>query len=184
MKKQLDIGWACFFSVLSVGLIFAAFTSEAFFEWAFKRHQNQLSWYIRPLFLIPFCYFAYRRSLAGVAATLFLLLSSMFWFSQPESVSEEVRSFLQMEQEWLRGEWTFLKILMALLIPVSLTALGAAFWRRSPWLGIAVMLGIAVGKMLWSLNYGGESGKSILLPAIAGLILCVGLISWGFRKAE
>jgi hypothetical protein len=29
--------------------------------WAWARHHNILSWYIRPLFLLPFCLFAYRR---------------------------------------------------------------------------------------------------------------------------
>ena len=36
--------------------------------WAWARHHNILSWYIRPLFLLPFCFFAYRRSLPGIGA--------------------------------------------------------------------------------------------------------------------
>ena len=34
--------------------------------WAWARHHNILSWYIRPRFLLPFCLFAYRRSLLGI----------------------------------------------------------------------------------------------------------------------
>ena len=37
-----------------------------FLNWAWARHHNPLSWYIRPLFVLPFCYFAYKRSVWGV----------------------------------------------------------------------------------------------------------------------
>lgn len=184
MNKRRDVLLALLFSALSLGFLVLAFTHEPFFNWAFKRHQNLLSWYIRPLFIIPFCYFAYRRSRAGIAATVFLLFTSMFWFDQPDTVSEEVKGFLQMEREWLRGGWTFSKLIMALLVPISLTALGAAFWWRNLWVGLAVMVLIAVGKMFWSVSYGGESGKSVMLPAFAGLALCIALVYWGFKRAE
>jgi len=36
-----------------------------FVGWAWERHHNPLSWWIRPLFLIPFAFFAYRRSWVG-----------------------------------------------------------------------------------------------------------------------
>ena len=42
-------------------------------EWAWDRHHNVLSWYIRPLFLLPFAWFAYRRSPGGIAATVVAL---------------------------------------------------------------------------------------------------------------
>ncbi len=73
---------------------------------------------------------------------------------------------------------------MALLVPVSLAALGAAFWWRNLWTGIAVIVLIAVGKMMWSVRFGGESGRSVILPAVAGLALCIGLVYWGFKRAE
>ena len=30
-------------------------TTDEFAAWAWARHHNELSWYIRPLFLLPFC---------------------------------------------------------------------------------------------------------------------------------
>ena len=55
--------------------------------WAWARHHNILSWYIRPLFLLPFCFFAYRRSLLGITLTLVALATSMAWFPAPATPS-------------------------------------------------------------------------------------------------
>ena len=52
-------------------------------SWAWARHHNVLSWYIRPVFFLPFCFFAYRRSWAGILATLVALATSMAWFPAP-----------------------------------------------------------------------------------------------------
>jgi hypothetical protein len=43
---------------------------------------------------------------------------------------------------------------------------------------------MAVVKVTWSIYTGGESGYSVLGPAIVGLMICVGLIYVGFRKLE
>ncbi|TCX48921.1 hypothetical protein [Dehalobacter sp. 14DCB1] len=182
--KRYDKPLAIAFGVLTILFIILASTNESFFNWAFARHQNQLSWYIRPLFLIPFCYFAYKRSWCGIFGTVFLLLTSMFWFSTPNVVNDQVKSFLQIEKEYLTGDWGTTKILISLLIPVSLTALGMAFWKRSLWLGITVLIFIAVVKMLWSVVFGGASGSSVIAPAIIGLVICIVLIFIGFKKLE
>ncbi len=79
---------------------------NGFLSWAWERHHNVLSWYIRPLFLLPFCYFAYRRSLFGIVLTLVALATSMFWFPAPEQSSSGTLEFLAMEREYLTGEWT------------------------------------------------------------------------------
>ena len=155
-----------------------------FFSWAWERHHNVLSWYIRPLFLVPFCYFAYKRSITGIVLTLVALTTSMFWFPKPETVSPQVREFLEAEREWIVGEWTLVKILLTLLIPISFVLLGLAFWKRSLLFGLSVVVFMAVGKVTWSIYTGGESGYSILGPAIAGLLICVGLIYLGFRRLE
>ena len=53
---------------------------ESLAEWAWARHHNVLSWYVRPLFLLPLAWSAHRRSPAGVAVTLVALATSMAWF--------------------------------------------------------------------------------------------------------
>ncbi len=183
-RKRNDKILAITFGVFTVLFLILSFTSKDFFNWVFERHHNQLSWYIRPLFLIPFCYFAYKRSWAGISGTIFLLLTSMFWFPKPETSNEMVNQFLEMEMEYLSGEWGIVKILITLLIPISFTALGVALWKRSLWFGLSVVIFMAVGKMIWSVTSGGESGKSIFVPAIIGLMICVGIIYLGFKKLE
>lgn len=182
--RRYDKPLAIAFGVLTILFFALAFTNESFFRWTFDRHQNQMSWYIRPLFLIPFCIFAYKRSLSGIFGTVFLLLTSMFWFPEPDTVSDQVTAFLIMEQEYLTGDWGFAKVLITLLVPTSLAALAVAFWKRSLWLGISVLAFIAVAKMIWSVAFGGTSGSAVIAPAIIGLLICIVLIYVGFRRLE
>ncbi|MDY9923155.1 hypothetical protein [Methanobacterium sp.] len=181
--RKYDKVIAIIFGLFTLAIIMAM-TNKDFFSWAWARHHNILSWYIRPLFLIPFCYFAYKRSWAGISATIFLLISSMFWFPEPGMASEQVNQFLQVEIDYLNAPWGIGKILMTLIVPISLFALGAAFWKRNLLFGISVIVFIALAKILWSVVFGGESGMSILAPAIIGLIICVILIYFGFRRSE
>jgi hypothetical protein len=182
--KRNDKIIALLFAMGTVIFIVLAFTNNNFFNWAYERHQNQLSWYIRPLFLIPFCYFAYKRRWAGISGTIFLMLTSMFWFPKPIAVSDQVKDFLKMEMDYLLGDWGLSKALITLLVPISLTTLAVAFWKRNLYFGISVIIFIAVAKMAWSVAFGGEAGKSIFVPAIVGLIICIVLIYFGFRKIE
>lgn len=180
--RKHDKALAWIFGLMILFFLILAFTNETFFNWAYERHQNQLSWYIRPLFLIPYCYFAYKRSWAGILGTIFVLLTSMFWFPKPDVVSQQVQQFLEMEKEYLMGDWNLGKILLSSLVPISLTALAIAFWKRSIWIGISVLVFIAVAKMTWSVVFGGEAGKSIFVPAILGLIICIAFIYVGYKK--
>ena len=175
---------ASVFAGLTILFIAVALNSQSFFEWVFERHHNQLSWYVRPLFLIPFCYFAYKRSWTGVMITIFALFTSMFWFSKPEVVNEQVVSFLQYEKEWLSKSWESRDVLMALTVPFSFFMLALAFWKRSLWMGLTVVVLMATGKILWSIQNAGESGKLIVVPAILGLAVCFGLILYGFKRLE
>lgn len=181
--RKYDKPIALLFGFLTFALMLAL-TNQDFLSWAFERHQNLLSWYIRPLFLIPFCYFAYKRSWAGISITVFLLATSMFWFPKPEVISPETAQFLQMEIDYLTGDWNPAKILITLLVPFSLIILGAAFWKRNLLIGISVIVLIAVGKVTWSVVFGGESGTSIIAPASLGLIICVVLIYFGLKRSR
>ncbi len=175
---------AAIFAGLTIIFIILAMNSQSFFNWVFERHHNQLSWYIRPLFLIPFCYFSYKRSWTGVMATIFALFTSMFWFNKPEVVNEQVVGFLKYEKEWLSKSWETGDVLLALTVPFSFFLLALAFWKRSLWMGLAVVILMASGKIFWSIQSAGESGKSIIIPAVLGLALCFGLILLGFKRLE
>lgn len=155
---------------------------QNFAEWAWTRHHNPLTWYIRPLFLIPFCYAAWRRSLTGIAVALLALATSMFWFPAPARPDPRVAEFLDIEREYLLGKWGAAKFVFTAMTPVFLFALAFAFWRRSIWTGLAV---IAVGSLLkigWSLYYGGESGWTVVPPAIAGLVVIAAVMFVVRRK--
>jgi hypothetical protein len=182
--KKLDKPLAIIFAILILAFLAMAFTSDSFFNWAYTRHQNQLSWYIRPIFIIPFCFFAYRHSWAGIIGTILFLLTSMFWFPQPVEVSDKVKEFLEFEKQWLNSDITMEKIILSLLVPISFTALGLAFWKRSLWIGLGVVVLMATGKIIWSVLYAGQAGMSIIAPAIIGLFICSLLIFYGFKRLE
>ena len=181
-KKNLSL--TIFFSILSLLFIIIMAVQPDFFNWTFARHQNILSWYIRPLFLIPFCFFAYRHNPAGIALTLLLLLTSMFWFPVPVSVNEQVTEFLQMEKDYLTLGWSASKILLTLLVPLSLSFLAIALWKRSIKFAILIIALIAAAKILWSVVAGGESGESVIIPAIIGLLICIVAVYFGYRILE
>ena len=82
-------------TVLSALVALAATGSvDGFLSWVWARHHNELSWYVRPLFLLPFCFFASRRSLSGMVVTLLVFPTSLFWFPAPENPSARGRIWL------------------------------------------------------------------------------------------
>ena len=87
----LSVGTLALILLAVVGMAVTGSINE-FTAWAWERHHNVLSWYIRPLFFLPFCYFAYRRSLFGMVLTLVALATSMFWFPAPEHDRIPIRS--------------------------------------------------------------------------------------------
>lgn len=184
VARSRDLWIAVGFGVLTVSFVIVMAISPAFFEWAFARHHNVLSWYLRPLFLVPFCLFAYRRSLAGISITLFLLATSMFWFPAPVTPEPAVADFLQMEIDYLASPWTPAKAVGTALVPIILGVLAAALWRRNLFAGLSVLVLIAVLKMTWSVLEAGDAGFSVFAPAVGGLLACVVLIGIGVKRAE
>lgn len=153
-----------------------------FWAWAWARHHNPLSWYIRPLFVLPFCYFAYRKSMVGVVLSVAGVLTSMFWFPAPAETDPRVAEFLAMEQRYVTDEWNWMKTAMTLLVPLWFALLGWAFWRRSWIVGILVINVGALLKVIWSFYFGGASAWSIIPPAVIGALICNGVLLWVLRR--
>ena len=166
-----------------VGVIAATSSTGEFIAWAWSRHHNILSWYVRPLFILPFCFFAYRRSLFGIVLTIIALATSMFWFPAPEHASPAVNEMLGDEEAYLTANWTPWKVLIALLIPLTFAALGLAFWKRSLVWGLAVVNAAILFKIAWTFLFSTEAGALSHLPAaVLGLAVCDALILYVIRR--
>ncbi|HMN36383.1 MAG TPA: hypothetical protein PKD49_01550 [Hyphomicrobium sp.] len=119
-------------------------------QWAWARHHNILSWYIRPVVLVPMGYFAWRRSLPGIAFAFLALLSSMAWFPPPAASDPRIVALLAAEKDYLLGPWPWWKFAIALFGAGSLLAMCAAFWLRSWKLALVVINLIMVAKITWT----------------------------------
>jgi hypothetical protein len=169
--------------IAAAGVIAATSSTDEFVAWAWARHHNILSWYVRPLFILPFCFFAYRRSLLGIVITLLALATSMFWFPAPEHAGSAVNEMLKTEEMYLTANWTLWKVLIALLVPITFAALGLAFWRRSLFWGLAVVNAAILFKIAWTFLFSTEAGAMSHLPAaVIGLVVCDALILYVMRK--
>ena len=170
-------------ALLAMMVVIVTGSTGEFIAWAWERHHNILSWYIRPLFLLPFCFFAYRRSLLGMTLTLLALATSIFWFPAPAEASPAVNEMLAAEREYLTADWTLWKVLIALLVPASFAALGLTFWRRSLVWGLAVINAAILIKVGWTFVSGTEAGAMAHLPAaVLGLVACNALVLYVMRR--
>jgi hypothetical protein len=170
-------------AIAAAGVIAATSSTDEFVAWAWARHHNILSWYVRPLFILPFCFFAYRRTLLGIVLTLLALATSMFWFPAPEHAGTAVNEMLKTEEMYLTANWTLWKVLIALLVPLTFAALGLAFWRRSLFWGLAVVNAAILFKIAWTFLFSTEAGAMSHLPAaVLGLVVCDALIVYVMRR--
>jgi len=137
-----------------------------FLSWVWARHHNELSWYVRPLFLLPFCYFAYRRSVWGIVATLLLFPTSLFWFPAPEIPTPRVEGYLAWERQFLTEGSVVARVILVLLVLAFFVALATAFWKRSWLWGLAVLNAGSLLKVIWSVAFGGAAGWASLVPSL------------------
>ena len=137
-----------------------------FLSWVWARHHNELSWYVRPLFLLPFCFFAYRRSLLGILVTLLIFPTSLFWFPAPENPSPRVEGYLAWERQFLLEGSVVARVALVLLVVTFFVALATTFWKRSWLWGLAVINAGTLLKVIWSVAFGGASGWASLAPSI------------------
>jgi hypothetical protein len=156
-----------------------------FLNWAWERHHNPLSWYIRPLFVLPFCYFAYKKSVLGVSLTIVGVLTSMFWFPAPTAGDSRAAEFLAMERKYVTGNWTLAKSAMTALVPLWFFVLAWAFWQRS-WLAGLFVINVGVLlKVLWSFYFAGTSAWSIIPAVTIGALVVNGVmlfVYWRIRR--
>ena len=180
----MDCVLGMIFAIATVIFILVFLNNDLFFNWAFNRHHNVLSWYIRPLFIIPIVLFAFKKSLTGIFGSIFALFTSMFWFPAPLESSPQVLSFLAYEMEYLKGTWTTPKILMSLSVPIFFIMLIIAAWKKNwKWL-LGIVIGAAVLKVIWSVIFSGDAGLSILKPALIGLIICIAGFYYYFKRLK
>jgi len=137
-----------------------------FLSWVWARHHNELSWYVRPLFLLPFCFFAYRRSVWGIVATLLLFPTSLFWFPAPENPSPRVEGYLAWERQFLFEGSVVARVALVLMVVAFFVALAAAFWKRSWLWGLVVINAGTLLKVIWSVAFGGTTSWASLAPSI------------------
>ena len=182
MTKKIDYILGIVFAVATVVFVILFLTNDNIFNWAFARHHNIWSWYIRPLFIIPIILFAFKKSLTGIFVSIFALFTSMFWFPAPEASSPQVMRFLTYEMDYLKGVWTTPKIIMSLTVPIFFIVLIIAAWKRNWKLLLGVVIAAAILKIVWSVVFSGEAGMSILKPAVAGLVICIGGIVYYKKK--
>jgi hypothetical protein len=153
--------------------------------WAWARHHNEWSWYIRPILLLPYCWFAWRRSLAGIVVALLALVTSMAWFPAPAAPSPMAIELLAAEKAYLLAPWSAAKLAVALLIPLSFAGLALAFWHRSLGWGLVVINAMVAAKVGWTLVAFTPAGALYhLVPALAGVIACnvVVLAAWAWLR--
>ncbi|MDF2840719.1 MAG: hypothetical protein K0Q99_1491, partial [Clostridia bacterium] len=66
MTKKMDYILGTIFAAATVIFVILFLTNDVFFNWAFARHHNVLSWYVRPIFIVPIVFFAFKKSLTGI----------------------------------------------------------------------------------------------------------------------
>jgi hypothetical protein len=155
-----------------------------FLDWAWARHHNQLSWYIRPLFILPFCYFAYKKNLWGAMLSIVAVATSMFWFPAPAIDDTRAAAFLAIERQYIAPPWTLAGMAMTFLVPLWFVVLAWAFWRRSWWAGFLVINAGAILKVVWSFYFAGAIAWSIIPAVSLGAAVINGVMLYAYLRVR
>jgi len=164
-------------------MVNAHLAGENIAAWVWDRHQNQFSWYSRPLFLIPACYYAYRRKFGLIVGFMAMLFCSLFWFAAPENVPEHVSGYLEWEKQLFFSSNSMAPIFSLLVAVVAfLVGLFSAFWYRSFWLGLILINAGTVMKIVVSTTLGNEFGTAVVIPSLSSLAIInlVAFFAWRF----
>ncbi len=174
--KSFRFDWFVTFFVVATLLYSAAMLVHAYCDgenlaaWVWDRHRNQFSWYSRPLFLIPACYYAYRKKIWLVIGFMAMLFCSLFWFAAPANVSANVSDYLEWEKQlFFSNESKAPLLVLTLVVTGFLVALFSAFWRRKPWLGLVLINAGTVLKIFVGLVLDKESGGAAVAPSLSSL---------------
>ena len=106
----------------------------------------------------------------------------MFWFPEPKKVNESVIKFLDFEKNYLTNGWTVDKIFVLLAILLFFIFLLYTIWNRNWKYLLFTIVFSAILKVIRSIIFGGKSGLSIVKPAFLGVIICVLVVWFVFKK--
>lgn len=157
---------------------------ELFIEWAWARHHNILSWYVRPLFILPYCYFAYKRKPGWLMLTLLLFPTSLFWFPAPDVVSETVLQYMNWERDFMLHGSLLQRGVLLFLVIAFLWLLALAFWKRNVYFGLLVLNAGTAMKVVWSIFFGGAVGYASILPSVITLAICNAVVYLIWRRGR
>ena len=172
-SRKFDIAIGILFGITTIILIYLFFSNNIFFMWAFQRHRNILSWYIRPLFIIPIIWSAYKKRFSGISISIFGLFTSMFWFPKPNITNPEIVKFLNFEANYLKSGWTMDKIALFFTVIIFFIFIIVSTWTKNWKLLLLILIATAILKIFNSYLLTGNSALSMLKPAVAGLIICM-----------
>jgi hypothetical protein len=100
----------------------------------------------------------------------------MFWFPEPAKVDENVVEFLEFEKDYLTTSWAADKAFVVVAVILFFTFLIYTTWNRKwKWLLFVIVIS-ALLKVIHSVIFSGNSGLSIVKPAILGVVICASAI--------
>ena len=157
---------------------------EPLLDWAWARHHNEWSWYIRPVFVLAFCAASwFRKPFLIVSLAVFFPLSAVI-FPAPEHPKPHVVEFLLAERQLLEALTAVQFATFVLAVSLFLTLLAAAFWKRNLWLGVLVANLGGAAKLLFGYWAWGETGSAAILPTLvtAFVFNAICYMTWRLRR--